>query len=421
MSAWPPGSDVNDWLVTESGRIEKDFMMQSRARGIWTNQIKQREFPLGMGEILTKVNFERSNPTVPFAWSALNLNPTPPTSGGGSNANPTTYYINPAWSTYQYQLYYGALQSSSMTIYDISMSLDGPAQLGMQVENLKENVLDIIEDRKQDEYMRICGNKIICQDVTSPATSGFNQDWPATVPDSQINLNYLEYGWDIMMRDGGAAGKWGTLQHVMGQPCPVVFCSPEAQRAIFRQDPDFRKDIRYSSQADRLLNPLSTGAENDGNFPRVRNPSIQDGSSYGHFRFGINLRAPRYNFTGGQFVRVPYYSTSAATLGIKVDPSIAYRNAAYEVAFIFHPATMELCTYDPPVSYDNGVKFNSGTFQGKFMWVNNKDNDKNVDGNQGYFRALLASASRPGLPNLGFAFMYKLCPNNFNGIGCSHS
>lgn len=409
MATFPSGADNNNFCVAETGRIEKKFQMQARARGIWTNQIRQKPFPLGMGDTLNKVVWERSNPTTAFQWNVLSLN-----NGTGSNANPTAQTINPAWSTYQYQLNYGALNSNPVSIHDLALSLEGLQNLSKTFKNLQENVLDIIEDRKQDEYDRVCGHKLICRATGALPESGFNQAWPTTAPDSQINLEFLEEGWDRIMRDGGAQGEWGSLEHVSGQPCPLIFISPEGQRAIFRQNVEHRKDLRYSSQKDRLLNPLQGSGG-------VNNAAIQSGQAFGHFRYGMNLRAPRYNFTGGAWVRVPYYETSAATTGTKADPGVGYRNASYEVAYLFHPAVMTLCTYNPDPSYDNGVKFDSATFVGKFKWVNNKDNGNNIDGNQGFFRALLASATDPDLTNLGFAWMYKRCRSDRNAIGCTNS
>ena len=407
--AFPSDGTNNNFCVAETGRIEKKFWMQARARGIWTSQIKQKPFPLAMGETLTKVVWERSNPDTAFQWNTLSLN-----NGGASNANPTAQTINPAWSTYQFHLSYGALNSNPISIHDLALSLEGLQNLSKTFKNLQENVLDIIEDRKQDEYDRVCGHKLICRGTGGLPESGFNQAWPSTPPDSQINLEFLEEGWDRLIRDGGAQGDWGSLDYVQGQPCPMIFISPEGQRAIFRQNTEHRDDLRYSSQADRLLNPLSS------KIPSIRNPSIQSGA-FGHFKYALNMRAPRYNFTAGQWVRVPYYSTSAATTGTKADPGVAYRNAAYEVCYLFHPAAMELCTYNPDPSYDNGVKFDSATFVGKFKWVNNKDNGNNIDGNQGFFRALLASATDPNLTNLAYAWMYKRCVHDYNAIGCINS
>lgn len=410
----PPGSDINDFFITESGRIESRFWRQARARGIWTNQIRQTKFPLGMGEILTKANYERSNPIGDgFQWTPLLLDNG--TAVPGNNANPPTVEVDPAWSTFQFQLSYGAINSNEITVNDIALSLEGGKQVSLVLRNLQDYVLDVWENRKQDEYDRICGHKRLCIGKGPTVESGFNQAWPATPPDSQINIEFLEEDWDDLMRDGGAAGDWGSLEMVLGQPCPCVFISPEGQRAIFRQNIEHRKDLRYSSKSDWLLNPVAEKV------PMIRNPSIQTGNAFGHFRYGINLRAPRYNFVNGSYVRVPYYSPFSATVGTAVQPSIAYKQAQFEVCYIFHPAVMELCTYDPDPSYDNGIKFDSTTFTGRFKWVNNKDMGTNIDGNWGIFRALLASASRPGLPNLGYARMYKRCANDRNALGCVNS
>lgn len=403
----PSDGNVNSFLVAETGRIEKRFWRQCRASGIWTNQIRQTAFPLGMGLVLNKANYERSIPNTPFQWNTLALD-----NGTGNNANPVAQEIDPAWNTFQFQLQSGALNSNTLSIHDLALSLNTAEQVSKTFSNLQDNVRDIWEDRKQDEYDRICGHKITCVGSSTPPESGFNQAWSSTAPNAQINIEYLQYAWYRLMRDSGAEGDWGKLNYVMGQPCPMVFISPEGQTAIFQQNDAHRQDIRYSSQADRLSNPLAT------KYPRIHNPNMQDGSAFGHFQYGMNLRAPRYNMVNGAMSRVPFYDTTAAAIGNAANPGVAYRNASIEIAYVFHPAVMELCTYNPDPGYDNGVKFDAATFSGKFKWMNQRDNNLNIDGNLGYFRALLASASRPGLPNLGYAFAYQRCLNNWNTTSC---
>lgn len=400
MSA-PDFTNVNDFLVTESGRIQSEMDKQTRARGYkWSGLVERNSFPLGMGQTLSKINYERTVPQQGgFAWNQVTVNPLPSVPSTSNNANVPTYQVNPASTPYSFSLYYGGLNSNPLTIHDANLSTNFPDQLNSIVYNLEGNVMDIWEDRKQDEYDRMCGHKIICQDGTPPE-SGTDQAWPSSAPTSQLTVEFLEWAYDRLMRDGGAEG----LDTVQGEPCPIVVIEPEGQRMLFRNNADHRKDIRYSSESDILLNPLGIKA------------------AYSNFKYALNSRAPHHDYSAiTGWSRRNYYSESNATIGVKADPSLAYRNAQYATAYIFHPRVLELLMYDPDTGYNNGAEFDAVSWMGKFKWVNNKDNSLNIDGHTGYFRALLASATRPGLPNLGYAFRYKRCPHDFNIVGCTNS
>ncbi len=391
--ATPSFENVNDFLVTETGRIQSNMDRQSRARGYkWNSLVQRTPFPLGMGQTLSKVNYERTVPGDAFAWNQLTVN-----DGTGNNANVPSVQIDPASTNFSFSLYYGAINSNPMTIHDANLSLNFADQLNSTVYNLEGNVLDIWEDRKQDEYDRLCGHKVICSgNGNAPPESGTDQAWPNTNPTSQLTVEFLDECYDRLMRDGGSDG----LDTVQGDPCPLVILEPEAKRDIFRNNTELSKNIRYSSDSDILLNPLGATM------------------AYSNFKFVYNYRAPHWDFSGGTWTRRNFYSTSAATIGTKADPSLQYRNAQYATAYIFHPKVLELLVYDPDESYDNGVAFDASTWMGKFKWVNQKDNSVNIDGHTGYFRALLASASRPGLPNLGFALRYRRCQFDYNATAC---
>lgn len=396
--ATPSLTAVNNFLVSESGRIQSEMSRQSRARGYkWDALIKKSSFPLGMGETLSKVNYERSTLTTDSGWNQISLNPT---SGSASNnATITTDDIASASTTLTFSLYSRGINSSPVSLHDANLSLNFSDQLNSVVYNLEQEVMDIWEDRYQDEYDRLCGHKVICETTNgdNPTETGSDQAWAAEAPTSQITLEFLEYAYDSLLRDGGADG----LDTVQGDPCPLIICSPEAKRTIFRNNTELSKNIRYSSESDLLLNPL--GAT----------------TAYGNMKFVTNVRAPRYDYSTGTWTRRSFYSTSAATIGTKANPSTLYKNAAYETLYMFHPNVFEMMMYDPDTSYNNGVEFEASNWMGKFKWVNDYDKTSNPDRHTGFFRALLGAASRPGLTNLGYAFRYLRCPGrNFNAVAC---
>jgi len=395
--AVPNLSDINDFFVTQAGIIEQNMDRKDRVQGYQWNQLVQRNsFPLGVGFSITKTTLERSGPSSPFSWNTIAQNPAPPAAGSGNNANVPSVTVNPASTNYTYSLSYGAIDSAPISIHDINLSVNRMEQLDYDVFNLEGNVLDIWEDRKQDEYDRLAGHKVICQ-LNGAPESGSDQSWLSQAPTSQLTLEFLKYGYNAMMRDGGQRG----LDTVQGQPTPLVILEPEALDQILYNNEGHRKDIRYSSESDVLLNPLGINM------------------AYGQFKYAVSFRIPRhdYNPATGVWTRRAFYSDTATTIGNKQDNSILYNNAAYGTAYIFHPDVYELLMYNPEASIGQ-ASWDARSWNGNVFWLNTKDNVYNKYGHTGYFSALLASSSRPKKPSLGWAFRYRRCPGNFNAVTC---
>lgn len=397
MATQPSLSLINDYLVTLTADIEKDMPRQQREHGYqWNQLVDKTPFPLGRGDTLTSYTLERSGPTSAFQWNQLSINIPAGGAATGNNAILQGQQINEAATSYERSLFYGHVFSNPVTIHDANLSLNWMEQLDFKVENLQGNVSDIWEDRKQDEYDRCCGHKVICQSSAPPET-GFDQAWFSAAPTSQLTLEFLDWGYNQMMRDGGRQG----LDTVQGNPTPLVIIEPEGYNQIIYNNEGHRKDLRHSSKADILLNPL--GIEN----------------SLGHYKYVMNWKAPRwdYNVGSGTWVRREFYSDTATTIGNYQKNSLLYREAAYATAYLFHPEVMELQVYSPTANMGE-ASFDAKNWNGDFFWINNKDNSNNIFGHTGYFGALLASSTKAKKPNLGWAFRYRRCPTAFEAVSC---
>ena len=60
-----------------------------------------------------------------------------------------------------------------------------------------------------------------------------------------------------------------------------------------------------------------------------------------------------------------------------------------------------------PLSGAGGVTFNATNYKGDFKWLNIPDVLLNPDGNIGFFRGVLASASKPIKTDFGFVILFK--------------
>ena len=112
--------------------------------------------------------------------------------------------------------------------------------------------------------------------------------------------------------------------------------------------------------------------------------------------------APRYTIAAGVLTRVLPNTTAS---GIVAD-NPAYEVAPIEAAFILHSEVME-SQIPNPFSGSNGLSFNACDYKGKFNWLNIAHEDKNPDGTTGFFRGILASASKPIKTEFGYVVLFK--------------
>ena len=148
----------------------------------------------------------------------------------------------------------------------------------------------------------------------------------------------------------------------------------------------FRDDIRYNnSKVSDLIAPL--GVE----------------KSFRGFYHLVDDLAPRFTLANtDQITRVlPYTVSSGVTT-----PNSAYESAEYEAAFVLHPHVCE-SQIPNPFSGAQGVSFDPVSYRGDFKWTNIPNEITNPDGTIGFFRGVLASATKPIKTDFGFVILFK--------------
>jgi hypothetical protein len=155
----------------------------------------------------------------------------------------------------------------------------------------------------------------------------------------------------------------------------------------------FRDDVRYNNaKVSDLIAPL--GVE----------------KSFRGFYHLIDDMAPRFNLalesdTGNNhLVQVPVYDVDETNK--KVVMSTAYDSADVEAAFIIHQDVME-SLIPAPITGGNGLKFDPVNYKGEFKWTNIPDVTSNPDGTIGFFRGIMASASKPIKTDFGYCILFK--------------
>ena len=165
-----------------------------------------------------------------------------------------------------------------------------------------------------------------------------------------------------------------------------LVCASEASYQL-QTEAGFRDDVRYNNaKVSDLIAPL--GIE----------------KSFRGFYHLIDDLAPRFedDDNDGLLTAVPAYSIST---GI-VSSNAAYETANYEAAYILHPDVME-SQIPNPLTGAGSIKFDPVNYKGDFKWLNIPHAADNPDGTIGFFRGVLASASKPIKTNFGYVIIFK--------------
>ena len=379
-------ADVNNQLQQEAGRIGEMISAKLIATDPWNRLVKQDTFPAGMGESIQTLIQERT--TVPnassTAWEDVGTN-----DGTGNTCNPTPQVVEFARTLKSYNLQQSAIRSPGFCVNDLRTAWKAEEQLAGEVKVLKENSQWFWSNRYRDEFSRLAGNKVVTDvnDTLAMSTSGSNQAFPAAAPAYALDQGILDQFYLDLSRDAAE----GNYAIVDGEPQYALICSPETSNYLKKQNADIRQDLRFSSQVDELIKPFGAAF------------------SYSGFVHLVDRQAPRYNFVDGEFVRVPFFTTSPANTGNKAVVNPAYRSAPYEVSFIYNPHVYTSRVAQVITSPGSGLKFDPVNYRGEFMWINNKDNANNILGVNGYFYALFMQGSQPKRTEWGYAIMHLRC------------
>jgi hypothetical protein len=377
---------VNNQLQVEAGRFDKIISAKLMAKDPWNRLIKQAEFPDSMGTTIQNLLWERSVlPNVgPSAWTDLTLN-----DGTGNSCIPAPQLLEYARTVKSYNLQTSSFRSPYLCVEDIRFAFKFGQQLGEMYKVLEENAGFFTTNRYRDEYLRLVGNHVVVDvaDTPSMSRSGSNQNWPASQARFALDQGMLDSWYLDVDRDSGE----GSYATVDGAAQYALIISPEASNYIKKQNADIRQDLRFSSHVDELLKPFGVGW------------------SYSGFLHIIDKQAPRYNFSGGVYTRVPYYTSVNATYGKKADVNPAYLKAPFEVTFIFNPNVYTSRVPNVITEPGGNTHFDATNYRGKIRWINNKDNQTNIEGTNGFFFSKFVQGSEPKRTEWGYAILHQRC------------
>jgi len=435
---------INTVLAEEANRIGGDIHKATLHTSPWMDLIKQTAFPDEAGYNLTTLIYDRVLPVTSADTSVLgnDWNNVAGTLGSGSfGADPaprdlassldnnltgamkveaaqTKSLAHLSKKVKQYNLQRAAIESPRISVDDLRFAAHRNDQLKAITDALAESARYSWETRYRDEYERLSANIVICEttgtaiktqvddndtgnttvgesfegiNIVGPsATTSTNVENTSvagagtSAEDSMANISnaVMDKIYYNLIRKGAGTNAYGREN---GRPIFALVCSSEASYQL-QTEAGFRDDVRYNNaKVSDLIAPL--GIE----------------KSFRGFYHLIDDTAPRFDIpaSGIPTKQEPYTATSGV-----ISMNGSYDTAKYEAAYVIHPDVME-SQIPSPLSGAGGVSFNAENYKGDFKWLNIPDVALNPDGNIGFFRGVLASASKPIKTDFGFVILFK--------------
>ena len=429
-NSWSTTSDVvNTVLAQEANRIGSDVHKRLLHTSPWIDLIKKSAFPEGMGSKLTSLVYDRALPANSAGTSLINSSSwidmgafqtgsnsfdTSKIQGAQSlvdagidTADPATGrgYISVSKQLKQYSIKKIALESPKMSIEDMRFAAHRTEQLRAVIDLLTSASKNAWEDRYRREFDKLAGNIVPCLTTgtklydtidlsastkktgTATADVDLNNDFDTSgtdvdkTPTANISNAILDKIYFQLVRKGAGNNAYGREN---GRPVFGIVLSSEASYQL-QTEAGFRDDVRYNSSAvGDLVAPL--GVE----------------KSFRGFYHLVDDLAPRFTVSSGTLTEVSPYSINAGVITMNGD----YDTAPLEAAYIIHPEVFESLIPEP-VSAGNGISFDPCSYKGDFKWTNIPDATDNPDGTIGFFRGVLASASKPIKTDFGYVVLFK--------------
>lgn len=371
--------DIDQILTVESNRISEEMHNRTLHQSVWLDMVQKGTWEDEMGQTISVLTYESSVPASPTAWSNVTFN-----TGSGNSCVPAADQIAFAQTLRTYNLAQKALEGPPICVNDLRFTFKRQKQLENCYAILADNSKELWANRHRDEYVRLATHKVICKSGYPESSASF----PLQEPTSRLTKGALNRVYLQLIRIG-AARDGGSVAMEDGAPVFVAIMSPETDEVLITEDYQVREDFRNTDRAPELLKALGITR------------------SYKGFYHVIDHQCPRYNFTGGAWVRVPFYDLEATTTGDMAIVNPDYETADYEDTIIFLPSVYKCLIPRPITTPGGGTEFDPQTYMGDWKWLNIQDRVENPDKNWGYYRGIFSSGSEPVYPQFGYVLRHK--------------
>ena len=425
---------IDTILAQEANRIGSDIYSRTLHTSPWLDLTKQSAFPDGMGYQQTTLVYDRAialndassqdePDTVGAKWNDVANQFTSNSfasgqlgsaeGGGASNAAGRSglgadqrSFVQFSKKLKSFKLERAVIESPKISLEDLRFASHRQEQLRAIMDLMTQVTRNTWENRYRDEYEKVAANLTCCLAAGSVTRSTVDADADNTSddpfegkllasldlaksgagntdisPDANVSNAVLDKIYYQLIRAGAGSNAYGREN---GRPVFSIVISSEASYQL-QTEAGFRDDVRYNNaKVSDLIAPL--GIE----------------KSFRGFYHLVDDLAPRFTISSGALTKVDPYSLSGGV----VIPNTAYETAPIEAAFVMHPEVCEALIPNP-MSGGNGVSFNPVNYRGKFDWKNIISESTNPDGTLGFFRGILASATKPIKTEFGYVVLFK--------------
>lgn len=378
--------NINQMFAEDASRIQGDVNFIQRDTGRVSALMKKEALPEGMGHNFSTPVVQRSNRTG-GGWTEV-VDPT----GAQNNCVPTAGVTTSAIDILSWTASKRVERSDTICLDDAWAAYDFTEQVMRKREEFVNTIVDIWEDSDKAGFFTAAGHKIV---FNGSLTEGTSTTMPATAATSQLTQALLDSIRSRAIRDGAGREPYAMKN---GAPLLPLILSDEAQRTLLLNDASIRRDFNYAE--------MGKGSEGSKILQRW---GVDTG--YGGYLHIIDTKMPRYNFTGGAWVEVPFYTTAAATIGTKLVLNPDYLTAEYEDAYVWHPDVVHRMVPKTRTSVGADTQFGGFDYNGTVKWTNIPNLADNPLENQGQWFAQLYRAYKPIKVQYGYVLRFKRCPN----------
>lgn len=425
-----PVTDIPNFMLRESGRyIQNEIIQRTLYASPWLTLVEEGAFPAGLGYSPSITTFGRTLPAVTYTNGGAITNPAYSASGfadigtagldstSQNNCDPPTIMLKMGTKKVAFTMQQFALESQRLCATDLFTSFEGPMQIEALVNNLKFNTTFTMTEKFRRDFVYWCANKVVvCMpptgNITKTAAGGasgaetFNMTGTnAALKTAGANTpgrltQALLDRWKVKLDLAGAGPT--ALTQEDGASVYALLCSPEASWGIMSET-EQRQDFRWN--ADRVPDLLKA--------LNVKKAPIRG------FQHIIDMTVPRWNFSGGEWVKVEPYIIVATDVGFEAQENEAYETAQWEDSIIFNTAVMKE-TFPGAVGNTGGTDFKPVSFRGEWGWRGYLT-DLNKDGRMGYFRGIFELGAIPRYTNYGCVIRHSRCNGSAEYAACLYA
>jgi len=400
-------NDINQFLVTESGRITYDIYMREQYASPWISQPKKVAWPEGMGETIDNIMWERpfiSGSELP--WGAMSLNEGAGGYNAGGSCIPPVDTVTFNQTLRRTTLFQKAVHSPRFCVTDLLYTGKREAQMRAVEWGLGDMVRLYWIKWNREGFTR-WSNKYTIEPTLAHYDETHGLTFPPVAPTSRLTNGVLDYFYNLLTVEQGHRHAVSTQN---GRPIYGLITDQNTSRFLVRGDDAIREDFRHG-EPDALLTPLGVT------------------HTYNGFIHMMDEAPPRWSFNNAlaidgdpatdPWTEVPHYVIDGD--GKKnVNPD--WLTAGYQDSFIYVKDAYQL-RVPGSITGVSRATFNPQTYMGDFKWQNVINTDAssaeyNPDGKLGRFRGVMASGVEPINPHVMFTLRHRVCPTDLGFVGC---